>query len=298
MAQGGHRRVGWLIGIVLLGLAVVASAQTAQLIPPLSARVTDLTATLSAEQRSQLEAKLAAFERQKGAQIAVLMVPTVKPEGIAEYALRVVEAWQIGRRGVDDGALLLVAKDDRQLRIEVGYGLEGALNDATAKRIISETITPRFRQGDFYGGIVAGTDTMIRVIDGEALPPPKPAVSSSSDGAGGGFETLILLAFVLVFVVGGILRSLFGRFLGSGIIGAVAGIAASLILSSVAVAIVAGLVAFIVSLFGGGGGGGGGRGRGGRGWPMGGGSGGGFSGGGGFGGGGGSFGGGGASGNW
>lgn len=296
MLQGGNRRVGWLIGIVLLCLTVVAGAQTAQSIPPLSARVTDLTATLSAEQRSQIETKLAAFERHKGAQIAVLIVPTVKPEGIAEYALRVVEAWQIGRRGVDDGVLLLVAKDDRQLRIEIGYGLEGALNDATAKRIVSETITPRFRQDDFYGGIDAGIDAMIRVIDGEALPPPKPAVNGSNGaGAGGGFETLMLLAFVLIFVVGGMLRAVFGRFLGSGIIGGIAGIAASFILSSVAVAIVAGLIAFIVSLFGGGGGTG--RGSGGRGWPMGGGSGGRFSGGG-FSGGGGSFGGGGASGGW
>jgi len=296
MVQEGNRRVGWLIGIVLLGLAIAASAQTAQVIPPLSARVTDLTATLSAEQRTRLEAKLAAFERQKGAQIAVLIVSTVKPEGIAEYALRVVEAWQIGRRGVDDGALLLVAKDDRQLRIEVGYGLEGALNDAIAKRIVSETMTPRFRQGDFYGGIDAGTDTMIRVIGGESLPPPKPAMDASSSESGAGFETVIVFAFILIFVVGGVLRSVFGRFLAAGIIGGIAGIAASLILSSFVVAIVAGVIAFIVSLFGGGGTG---LGGGGRGWPMGGGgstwgrgSGGGFSGGGG------SFGGGGASGGW
>lgn len=178
------------------------------------------------------------------------------------------------------------------MRIEVGYGLEGALNDATAKRIISETISPRFKQGDFHGGIDAGVDTMIKVIGGEPLPPPKQMNRASAQG--GGFETLIFLGFILVFVVGGILRAILGHFLAAGIVGGVAGIAAVLLLSSLSIAIVAGIVAFIASLFAGSGGGGGWH-SGGSSW--GGGSLGGFSGGG-FSGGGGSFGGGGASGGW
>lgn len=297
MFLGGFRRTRWLAGLFLLFVAVLAGAQAVLPIPPLAARVTDLTATLSADQRSRLEEKIAAFERQKGSQIAVLIVPSVLPETVTEYALRVVESWKLGRKGIDDGALLLVAKDDRKLRIEVGYGLEGALNDATAKRIISETISPRFKQGDFYGGIDAGLDVMIKVAGGEALPEPKQAgKASEANGAGIDFETLMFFGFILVFVVGGILRAIFGRFLAAGVIGGVAGIAASFILSSVLVAIVVGVVAFIVSLFAGISGGGGGIGGGG--FSAGGSSWGGGSGGGGFSGGGGSFGGGGASGDW
>lgn len=291
MYPHGLRRTRGLAGLFLLFVAVLAGAQALLPIPPLTARVTDLTATLSADQRTRLEEKIAAFERQKGSQIAVLIVPSVLPETVTEYALRVAESWKLGRKGVDDGALLLVAKDDRKLRIEVGYGLEGALNDATAKRIISETISPRFKQGDFYGGIDAGLDVMIKVAAGEALPEPKQA--SKTNGGGIDFETLMFFGFILVFVVGGILRAIFGRFLAAGVIGGVAGIAASLILSSVLVAIVIGVVAFIVSLFAGiTGGGSGGGGIGGGGFSSGG------SGGGGFSGGGGSFGGGGASGGW
>ncbi len=286
----GVRRFGWLVGFVLLCAAMLAAADGGQAVPALRARVTDLTATLSADQRGRLEAKLADFERQKGSQIAVLIVPTVKPETIAEYALRVVEAWKLGRKGVDDGALLLIAKEDRQLRIEVGYGLEGALNDATAKRIVSETIAPRFKQGDFYAGIDAGIDSMIKVIGGEPLPPPRQSKRASDFG--GGFETLIFIGFILVFVVGGILRAVFGHFLAAGIVGAVAAIAAALLLSSLFFAIVVGIIAFIFSLTAGAGGG---WHSGGSSW--GGGSLGGFSGGG-FSGGGGSFGGGGASGSW
>ena len=215
----------------------------------------------------------------------MLIIASVGPESVEQYALRVVEAWKLGRKSVDDGALLLVAKNDRKLRIEVGYGLEGALNDATAKRIISETIAPRFKDGDFYGGIDAGVEAMIKVVAGEPLPPPK----ATSSSAGIDFETLIFVGFILVFVVGGILRAIFGRFLGAAVIGVVAGIVASLLVSSLLLGILAGIVAFIVSLFTGVSGLGG--------WSSGGMRGGGFSGGG-FSGGGGSFGGGGASGGW
>lgn len=294
MVLSSLRRLGWLSGLLLWFVAGWVAAQTLQPIPALSSRVTDLTATLSADQRSRLEEKLDAFERQKGAQVAVLIVPTVKPETIPEYALRVVESWKLGRKGVDDGVLLLIAKEDRKLRIEVGYGLEGALNDATAKRIISETISPRFKQGDFYGGIESGLETMLKVIGGESL--PEPEQQRDAKNSDDGLDTLLLVGFVLVFVVGGIVRAIFGRFLAAGIIGGVVGIVASLLLSSMLIAIVVGVVAFLVSLFNGMGGGGG-RGGGG-GWSTGGSSWGGSSGGGGFSGGGGSFGGGGASGDW
>jgi uncharacterized protein len=143
----------------LLLFAALAMAQVA--IPPLTARVTDQTATLSPATTAALEASLAAFEARKGSQIAVLIVPTTAPESIEQYALRVAETWKLGRKGVDDGALLLVAKDDRTLRIEVGYGLEGALTDITAKRIVAEIITPRFRDGDFDGGVKAGVERMV-----------------------------------------------------------------------------------------------------------------------------------------
>lgn len=156
---------------MLLGWCLAATAQPVAM-PPLTARVTDLTASLTAEQVASLEGKLQRFEVAKGSQLAVLIIPSTGEESIEQYSLRVVEQWRLGRKKIDDGVLLIVAKNDRTLRIEVGYGLEGALNDATAKRIISEIIVPRFRQGDFYSGIEAGVDQMIAIIDGEPLPPP------------------------------------------------------------------------------------------------------------------------------
>ena len=199
-------------------VACVALADVA--VPPLKARVTDLTATLSSQQQAALEHTLAAFEARKGSQIAVLIVPTTEPETVEQYAVRVEESWKLGRKGVDDGVLLLVAKNDRKLRIEVGYGLEGALNDATAKRIIAEEIVPRFKQNDFAGGISAGVERIIKVIDGEPLPPPK---SRSRPSGGVDIDTMLLIGFILVFVVGGVLRAIFGRFLGAGIVSAIAG---------------------------------------------------------------------------
>jgi uncharacterized protein len=287
------RLAAWLLSLLLLVVAGFTRGDEQRAIPPLGSRVTDLTGTLAAAQRGSLEAKLAAFESGKGSQIAVLIVPTVKPETIEQYALRVAESWRLGRRGVDDGALLLVATGDRKVRIEVGYGLEGALNDATAKRIISEIISPRFKQGDFAGGIDAGVDAMIKVVSGEALPAPSAETSRRAD-VDDGFETLLFAGFVLVFVVGGVLRAIFGRFLAAGLIGVAAGVIASLLISSLLVAVILGLVAGVISLFLGM--------VGGAGWSSGGiygGGGGGRRGGsGGFSGGGGGFGGGGASGDW
>ncbi len=166
--------------VVLLPVAWASDGPVA--IPPLTQRVTDLTGTLEAGQRAVLEERLSAFEQKKGAQIAVLLAPTFQPESIEQFGIRLAEAWKIGRHGVDDGVILLVAKDDRQLRIEVGYGLEGALNDVTAKRIISEIITPRFREGDYFGGIEAGVTAIQAVIDGEPLPPPRASARAGADG--------------------------------------------------------------------------------------------------------------------
>src|SRR5688572_5640501 len=145
------------------GSAAVA-AEDLQPVPPLASRVTDLTGTLTSAERTSLESQLADFEARKGAQIAVLIVPTTKPEEIEQYSIRVVDAWKLGREKPDDGALLLVAMQDRTLRIEVGRGLEGALTDLAANRIIDEIITPRFREGDFAGGITAGAERMMAVV--------------------------------------------------------------------------------------------------------------------------------------
>src|SRR5512147_166739 len=162
-------------GLCLLALFLANFTVHAEVaVPPLKARITDLTGTLTQSQRDTLERELQAFESRKGSQIAVLIVPTTRPEAIEQYSLRVAETWKLGRKGVDDGVLLLVAKDDRKLRIEVGYGLEGALNDATAKRIVSEVISPDFKRGEFYAGIDAGVTAISKVIEGEPLPPPAP----------------------------------------------------------------------------------------------------------------------------
>ncbi len=215
-------------------------------IPALTTRVTDETATLTSEQRSALEQTLQAFEEKKGSQISVLIVPTTQPETIEQYSIRVVEQWKLGRKRVDDGALLIIAKDDRTLRIEVGYGLEGVLTDATSNRIINEVIVPRFRQGDFYRGIAAGVDSIMSVIDGEPLPPP----DKNAGGTAGKFGGYLPILFVLTMVVGGVLRSLLGRLPGSVVTGgAVAGIA-WLLSGTFVVAIVAGAIALAFTLFG------------------------------------------------
>lgn len=284
---------------ILLALAAFlcwtsfASADVA--VPALTARVTDQTGTLSAADTAALEQKLKDFESRKGSQIAVLIVPTTQPEDIAQYSIRVAEQWKLGRKGIDDGALLIVAKDDRRLRIEVGYGLEGALNDATANRIISEIITPKFKQGDFVGGINAGVDRMISVIDGEPLPAPKAPQQRLSSDKIDQLGQLFPVILILTIVVGGFLRTLIGRLPGSLVTGGGVALAAWLFVGIWAIAGIAGIIAFVFTLFGDAiflsSGGGGYRG-GGSSWGGGGGGGGGFSGGGG------SFGGGGASGNW
>jgi uncharacterized protein len=281
-------------GLLLLLGAALASADVA--VPPLAARVTDLTGTLSGGAVSRIEAKLAAFEAKKGSQIAVLIVPSTQPEEIEQYGIRVAEAWKLGRKGVDDGAILIVAKNDRRVRIEVGYGLEGALPDAIASRIIAETVTPHFKLGDYDGGVEAGVNQMISVVDGEPLPEPDRKWEHTPR-----VTHLLPVLLVVVIVAGGVLRSMFGRVFGSAATGGLAGLIAWLFSHLLPVGVAAGLVAFLFAMLTGGsrggwtGGGGWGRGLGGGLGGMGGFGGGG---GGGFSGGGGGFGGGGASGSW
>jgi uncharacterized protein len=293
----------WLRGFALAAaLALVAAGGHAEplvAVPALKARVTDLTGTLSPEQVAALDEKLGSFEQSKGSQVAILIVPTTLPEEIEQYSIRVAEAWKLGRKGVDDGAILLVARNDRKVRIEVGYGLEGVLPDAIANRIIDEDIVPRFRDGDYYGGISAGVDRMLSVIGGEQL--PEPAQRRPAHGAAGGLGNLLPLLLVVALVGGSILRRLLGRVGGALATGGIVGFITWLLVGIVAMSVFAGVVAFVFAVTGGIGGGPGGSGwysgrrGGGIGFP--GGFGGGF-GGGGFSGGGGGFGGGGASGSW
>jgi uncharacterized protein len=283
------------LAAIALFWAAIAGAQVP--VPPMGSRVTDQTATLTDEQKSVLEQTLRSFETRKGSQVVVLIVPSTAPETIEQYALRVAEQWKPGRKNVDDGALLVVAKDDRTLRIEVGYGLEGALTDADSKRIISEVIVPRFRQGDFHGGIAAGVDRILRVIDGEPLPAPEERSPAERRGIGSILPVLMILALV----VGGVLHAVLGRFPGALVTGGAVSVVAWMLAGALSVALIAGIIAFLFTLLGGGmggrGSGGGGVGGGFGGGFGGGGFGGGF-GGGGFSGGGGGFGGGGASGRW
>lgn len=231
----------------LLAGAAPAHAQAVQPVPPLERRVTDGTGTLTPDESRQLEDRLARFEREKGSQVAVLLVPTTAPETIEEYGIRVAEAWRLGRKGVDDGVILLVAIDDRALRIEVGYGLEGALPDVTAKRIVSDVITPYFRQGDYYGGLSAGIERIIGVIEGEPLPEPEKGWRQET----GGIEALLPLLLIFAVVGGGILRVLLGRLGGAAATGGLAAGLVWLLVHVLGIALVAGFVTFVVALVGG-----------------------------------------------
>jgi uncharacterized protein len=308
MTAGSSRPRPWAGLALLLGLGVIApppspaqsspsDAQGLQPIPKLTARVTDLTGTLTAEQQTALEQKLAAFQSAKGSQLAMLIVPTTEPEQIEQYSIRVVEQWKLGRQKVDDGALLIIAKNDHRVRIEVGYGLEGVLTDALCNRIIAETIRPAFRQGNYYGGIDAGLDQMMKLIEGEPLPPPEHEWQSGRRAHGSNPLPLMLFA---VFVGSLVLRGIFGRTLGSAFTAVGAGLLVWIAGYALLLALLAAAGAFLFTLLGGLA-----RGSGWSSYPraggfggFGGGLGGGGFGGGGFSGGGGGFGGGGASGSW
>ncbi len=295
-----------LAAMLLAALPVGAAlAQSLQPVPALQARVTDTTGTLTAGQQAELEGKLMAFEQRKGSQIALLIVATTQPEAIEQYSIRVVDAWKLGREKSDDGVLLLVALQDRELRIEAGYGLEGVLPDAIARRIIDDTIKPLFQQGDYFGGVSAGLQQIMSVVEGEPLPPPDRQWRRPVDK----LSELLPFLFFGVLIGGAVLRAILGRTLGALATGGLAGGAVWLLSQLLGISIVAGVLAAAFSLFagiasnvrngrsagrGGGFGGFGGFGGGGFGGGLGGGG----FGGGGFRGGGGGFGGGGASGRW
>jgi uncharacterized protein len=274
------RRLLWVLALLVSTGAVAQGA-----VPALTGHVNDQTATLSASQVAALEQTLAAFEARKGSQVAVLLVASTAPEAIEAYALRVVEQWKLGRRKVDDGVLLVIARDDKAVRIEVGYGLEGVLTDLGSRRIIDETLLPRLRQQDYAGGITAAVGQILAVIDGEALP-AAPVVPRNGD-----VGSLVPMLVVVALAVGGLLRALLGKLPGAVVTGGVVAGLAWWLAGALSIALAAGALAALFTLFGGGlvgrgigGFYGGGRGGGG--------------GGGGFGGGGGTFGGGGASGRW
>ena len=297
LAAPGLRQRRWagalvaLLWFVALPLGVAHAADELIAVPPLQALVTDLTATLTPEQRAGLESRLRAFDERKGSQLAVLIVPTTRPEAIEPYAIRVVEQWKLGRRSVDDGVLLLVAKDDRNVRIEVGYGLEGVLSDAITNRIINELIVPRFKQGDFFGGIDASVEQMIKLIDGEALP----AAARRPEGVPFDLGDMAPVLLMIAVVAGGVLRAMLGRLPGAAVTAGILGLIVWFLSGVILIALLGAVIGFFVTLLGGSsllrGGMGGGSHRGG-------GFGGGFGGGGFRGGGGGGFGGGGSSGRW
>jgi len=290
------RRLGALWLLCLLAWGALGLAQAQQAVPALSGHVIDTSGTLAPAQRSALESRLTSFEQERGAQVVVLLVPSTQPEDIASYANRVANTWKIGRKDIGDGLLLIVAVQDRKLRIEVAKTLEGAIPDLAAKRIIDEAITPHFKQGDYAGGIDAGLTRIMGLISGEALPAPSAA---SRDAGGFDWMQLGIFMFIAVPVIGAVTKGILGNRLGALATGGLAGIIAMGLTASLLIAGLVGVAAMIFTLV---------QnipGKRGGGWPVGGsagwGHGGGFGGGGGGGfgsGGGGDFGGGGASGGW
>ncbi len=290
--------VAVVLAACLCGVAHLAVAAEVAIPPPQA--VTDLTGTLSPVEQAALSQKLLALKAAKGSELAVLIVPTTQPEDIAQYSIRVADAWKLGRKGVDDGVILLIATQDHRMRVEVGRGLEGAITDLASNRVMDEYLKPYFRAGRFYEGIDHSVDRLIGLVQGEPLPPPATTVHGRRSG--GGVQSVLVILLMIGFVLGPLLRSVLGRPLGALATGGIAGGVAFLLVGGAFVAVLAGVAGAVLSLMAGLGGGLGMGGLGGYGGGLGGGSfgGGGFGGdsGGGFGGGGGGFGGGGASGSW
>jgi uncharacterized protein len=276
--------------LCLSGITLAAEGDV-QPIPALTAPVTDQAQLLNPADTSALNQKLSAFSAAKGSQIAVLIVPTTAPEDIFSYGFRVADHWKLGRKGVDDGVLLVVAVQDRKTNLQIGYGLEGAIPDARSKQVIDDIITPYFRKGDFAGGLNAGTDALIKLINGEQLPA---LPTHAQRGAKNGSNNSMMLAIIIGVVVGFIVKSLLGNVAG-GLAGGGIALTIALLLGAVLGVAIFGAIFAAVIASSNGGRGLGGFGGGGFGGGLGGGS---FGGGGGFSGGGGGFGGGGASGSW
>jgi len=222
-----------MLAMLAIFLASPVLAQV-QPVPELTARITDTTGTLDAPTREHLTQILADLEQRKGAQIAVLMIPTTGDEAIEQYAVRAFEQWRLGRKEVDDGILFLVAKDDRRMRIEVGYGLEGAVPDLLAGRIIREQVAPRFQQGDFAGGVTAGVNSLVALVEGEDLPPPQ-AASVDDTGNGVGLAALFLPLLIMVLV------------LPPGVAVLASGVLIILFTGSIVLAVLGAMLAFVLS---------------------------------------------------
>lgn len=233
--------LGWAL------LLVLTPAQAQQAVPPLSAHVMDSSGTLTAAQTQALESKLSDFEHQRGTQMVLLLVPTTQPEDITSYANRVANSWKIGRREVGDGVLLVVAKNDRKVRIEVAKTLEGAIPDLAAKRVIDQAITPRFKQGDYAGGLDGGIEQLMKLVAGEALPTPRAEPVSTS----GDFDwmNLAVFAFIAVPLLGSVTRRLLGPKLGALATGGAVGVIALLITASLLLASLAAVAALLFTLF-------------------------------------------------
>jgi uncharacterized protein len=234
----------------LLCFAHAAFADVA--VPPLVGRVVDQTGTLNSSYIETLNQRIKSFEQRKGSQIAILIVPTTQPETIEQYSIRAAETWKIGRKKIDDGALLVIAKNDHKLRIEVGYGLEGSLTDVTSRRIIDEVIVPRFKTGDFAGGISEGLDRMIGVIDGERLPAPAPEASHGPEPDWNALSSFGVFFIVGAIMVGNFLREMFGSLISSVVAGSAVGVIAWAVVGSLIAGLVIGVFAFIVVLITGG----------------------------------------------
>ena len=219
-----------------------------QPIPALSGRVIDTTGTLDAAQQRALDIKLLTFEKAKGSQIVVLMVPTTQPEDIVAYTQRVGDLWKIGRKDIGDGLLLVVAKNDRVVRIATAKTLEGAIPDLAARQVIDRAITPRFRDGDFAGGLSAGIDQITALISGEKLPDPATSDRGAPREPGFQWLDLAVLLFVVVPFAARLLSALIGRKLGSLVTGAAIGALAWLLTSSLVVGVLAGMAGMVFAL--------------------------------------------------
>ena len=240
-----YQRHGLLMWCLIFA-ACLAAAQTQIKVPKLSGHVVDQTNTLEKNQQQMLEQRLQNLEQEKGTQIAVLIVSGIGDEPIEQFSLRVAEQWKLGRKKTDDGAILVIAKNERRLRIEVGYGLEGALNDAVTKRIINEIIVPAFQRGDFYGGISAGLETMMHVIEGESLPAPAAKDRWHINGSG-----LLPLIFFAALMLGGLMRTLLGRVKGAVAAGGLLGLGVWLLSGLGLLALFSAAMGLVITLAGG-----------------------------------------------
>lgn len=250
MTRVAGRLLAGAVASFFLAFAAIAADVTEPIaVPKLTGRVVDLTGTLAVPEREAIAATLKAFEETKGSQVAVLLVPSIGPETIEEFATRVTDEWKLGRAGVDDGVLFVIAKQERRMRIQTGRGVQGVLTDALSRRIIADRVSPRFRTGDFAGGITDGVDAIMKAIEGESLPPSTKTAARGRVDSFSSIENFFWLAFIIVPVIGMVLRSLVGRFLGAGLTSGVTGLAAWLIFGSVLLGGVAAFVAFLAVLF-------------------------------------------------